>query len=120
MKREIAVTKENRSFLMKLFGVTNQTIYTALDLGNPETEVRRKIRKTALERGGEVMVTLREVETIHTADGTMEQTLPNGSVLRFYREDGRGEIWYRGKLLRTRKDVSVKDIYEMQEEASKL
>ena len=63
MRREIEVTKENREFLRRLFGVSEPTVYTALNLDKPETDVRKRIRKAALERGGEIMVTLREVET---------------------------------------------------------
>ena len=120
IKREIVVTKENRQFLMRVFGVTNQTVYNALDLANPQTEIRSKIRKTALERGGEIMVTLPELETIHTADGVMVQRLANGSVLKFYREDGRGEIWYKGLLMDTRNRVTIQDIFDMQQKASML
>lgn len=117
-KREIVVTKENREFLKKLFGCTEQTLYNSLDLQKPSSELRKRIRKAALERGGEVMVTLREMETIHTADGVMEQKLPNGAVLKFYREDVHGEIWHNGKLVVRRGDITLQDIFEMQVQAA--
>lgn len=119
-RREIAVTKEDRAFLMKLFGVTNQTIYNALDLDKEQTEVRSRIRKTALERGGVVMVTLPEMETIHTADGRMVQRFGNGAVLTFYRADGHGELWHKGKLISSHRHVGVMDIFALQDLARNL
>ena len=119
-RREIAVTKEDRVFLMKLFGVTNQTIYNALDLDKEQTEVRSRIRKAALERGGVVMVTLPEMETIHTADGRMVQRFGNGAVLTFYRADGHGELWHKGKLISSHRHVGVMDIFALQDLARNL
>lgn len=119
-RREIAVTKEDRVFLMKLFGVTNQTIYNALDLDKEQTEVRSRIRKAALERGGVVMVTLPEMETIHTADGRMVQRFGNGAVLTFYRADGHGELWHKGKLISSHRHVGVRDIFALQDLARNL
>ena len=119
-RREIAVTKEDRAFLMKLFGVTNQTIYNALDLDKEQTDVRSRIRKAALERGGVVMVTLPEMETIHTADGRMVQRFGNGAVLTFYRADGHGELWHKGKLISSHRHVGVMDIFALQDLARNL
>ncbi|MDE7413258.1 MAG: hypothetical protein K2N05_05650 [Muribaculaceae bacterium] len=119
-RREIAVTKEDRAFLMKLFGVTNQTIYNALDLDKEPTYVRSRIRKAALERGGVVMVTLPEMETIHTADGRMIQRFGNGAVLTFYRADGHGELWHKGKLISSHRHVGVMDIFALQDLARNL
>ena len=119
-RREIAVTKEDRVFLMKLFGVTNQTIYNALDLDKEQTDVRSRIRKAALERGGVVMVTLPEMETIHTADGRMVQRFGNGAVLTFYRADGHGELWHKGKLISSHRHVGVMDIFALQDLARNL
>ncbi|MBD5315922.1 MAG: hypothetical protein HDS08_07200 [Bacteroides sp.] len=115
MRREIVVTKEDRAFLMRVFGVTNQTIYNALDLEKPEVGVRGRIRKAALERGGVIMVTLPEMETIHTADGRMIQRFGNGAVLTFYRADGHGELWHNGKMVSRHNHVGVMDIFALQD-----
>lgn len=119
-KREISVSKENREFLKKLFGCTEQTLYNSLDLQKPSSEMRKRIRKAALERGGEVMVTLREMETFHLADGTMVNVLPNGAELRFYRDDSHGEIWLKGELVERRENVNVQTIFEMQAQAAAM
>lgn len=120
MRREIEVTKENMGFLQKLFGVTLQTIYTALNLDKPETEVRKRIRKAALERGGEIMVTLREVETIHDANGMMIQTFPNGARLEINKHTGETRVIYRGSEVSKHWIKDIPFLYDIQVMAAKL
>ena len=120
MRKNIAISKEAKDKLCRIFRVTDRTVRNALNLEHPETDLIKRIRIGAMESGGVCMITLPEVETIHTADGLMEQRLPNGASLRFYREDGRGEIWFRGEIVETRESVTIKDIYAMQEAASLL
>ena len=120
MKREIEVTKENMGFLQKLFGVTIQTIYTALNLDKPETDVRRRIRKAALERGGEIMVTLREMETIHDANGMMIQTFPNGARLEINKHTGETKVLFRGEEVASYMIKEIPFLYEIQNMASTL
>lgn len=64
MKKYIDITTENRNFLMRAFGVTRQTVQNALhfDAERGNTDLAKKIRKLALERGGVPMVALREDE----------------------------------------------------------
>ena len=120
MKREIVVTKENREFLMRLFKVTTQTIYTSLDLNQPTTDVRKRIRKAAIERGGEVMVTLREVETIHDANNMMIQTFPNGARLEISKTDGNARIIYKGEEVAAFENVKISQLYDIQSVACHL
>lgn len=115
MRREIEVTKENREFLRKLFGVSEPTVYTALNLDKPETDVRKRIRKAALERGGEIMVTLREVETIHDANNMMIQNFPhNGARIEINKLTGSGRILYKGEEVTTFENIMVSQIYDIQ------
>lgn len=122
MKREIIVSHAQKEHLRKIFNCSDRSIRNALtfDERQGNTDLTRRIRMAALKCGCEVMVTLREVETIHTADGVMEQRLPNGAVLKFYRNDGHGEIWHKGKLVERREDVTIREIYMMQERAMGL
>ncbi len=120
MKREIVVTKEDRAFLMKAFGVTNQTLYTALNLEKPEVGKRGRIRRTALMRGGEIMVTLREVETIHDADGMMKQRFPNGAMLEVSKLDGSARVIYKGKEMASFENVTMVQLYYIQNLAYNL
>jgi len=75
MKKYIHVTKEDRAFLVKVFGVTPKMVQCALhyDVRRGGSELAKKIRKCALERGGTVMAVSPEVETLHDADGYMRQ-----------------------------------------------
>jgi len=60
MKKYIEITKADRVFLMKAFGVTSRTVQNAVryDERRGCTELARKIRKCALDRGGVEMVVL--------------------------------------------------------------
>lgn len=120
MKRQIAVSKTDRQFLMKLFKVTERTVFNALALDNPSSDLRKKIRKAAMNRGGVVMVTSPEMETLHFADGTMYQTLPNGAHLEFYRDDNTGHVFYKGEEVAVYDNVTVSKIYEIQAQAADL
>lgn len=64
MKKYIRITKEDREFLAKAFGVTERTVTNAVrfDAERGGTELARKIRKVALERGGVPMVVMPEAE----------------------------------------------------------
>ena len=47
MKRQIAVSKSDRQFLMKLFKVTERTVFNALALDKPGNDLHKRIRKAA-------------------------------------------------------------------------
>lgn len=120
IKRYIAVTKANREFLIKLFKVTNRTISNSLDLDLPSTDVRRRIRRAAIEGGGEVMVTLREVETIHDANNRMIQTFPNGARLEIDKTTGNATIIYKGEEIAKFENVMISQLYDIQSIACHL
>lgn len=120
MKRQIAVSKTDRQFLMRLFKVTERTVFNALALDKPSSDLRKKIRKAAMNRGGVVMVTSPEMETLHFADGTMYQMLSNGAHLEFYRNDGTGHIFFKGKEVASFENVTIPMIYEIQAQAAAL
>ena len=120
MKRQIAVSKADRQFLMKLFKVTERAVFNALALDKPGNDLHKRIRKAALNRGGVVMLTLPEMETLHFADGTMYQMLPNGAHLEFYRDDNTGHVFFKGEEVAVYDNVTVSKIYEIQEQAAAL
>lgn len=120
MKRQIAVSKTDRQFLMKLFKVTERTVFNALALDKPGNDLHKRIRKAALNRGGVVMVSLPEMETFHDADGIMRQYLPNGAILEFSKIDSTGHVFYKGKEVASYENVTISKIYEIQEKAAAL
>lgn len=120
MKRQIAVSKSDRQFLAKLFKVTERTVFKALTLDEPGNDLHKRIRKAAMNRGGVVMVTSPEGETLHFTDGTMYQMLSNGAHLEFYRDDNTGHVFYKGQEVAVYENVTVSKIYEIQAAAAAL
>lgn len=121
MKRQITVTKATRKQLEKLFKVTERTIFNALDLSKPGNDLHKRIRKAAMNCGGVVTVVTTDLECFHDEPGgPMRQYLPNGAILEFYRTDGTGHIFFRGKEVATFENVTIPMIYEIQKQAAAL
>ncbi len=80
MKRVISVTNEQRNFLIKTFGVTKTMVSYALNFhpqwGN--SELAKKIRCLAVQRGGFELVTAPASEVVHDAENMMRQHFENG------------------------------------------
>lgn len=92
IKRNIAVSKETREKIARIFGVSERTVWNALNLDYPGTEVTTRIRIAAKENGGVVMATIPAGEAIHFADGTMRMDFENGAVLEGNLTTGTVEI----------------------------
>lgn len=116
MKKYIHIKKEDREFIAKAFGITERSVFNAIrfDDRRGETELARKVRKLAMERGGIVMVEIPEIETLHDADGYMRQYLPNDVLLEFSRENGGCDVFHKGMKVRHYENVLVRDIPEIQ------
>lgn len=116
MKKYIHIKREDREFIAKAFGITERSVFNAIrfDDRRGETELARKVRKLAMERGGIVMVEIPENETLHDADGYMRQYLPNDVLLEFSREDGGCDVFHKGMKVRHYENVLVRDIPEIQ------
>lgn len=103
--------------------VTERMVYYALrfegERGN--TDLARKIRRLAMERGGIIMVVTPEVETLHDSDEYMRQYFPNGVELEFAKKgDAACDVLYKGKVVRHYDNVMVRDIPAIQKYASEL
>lgn len=120
MKKWIKVSKEDREVLKKIFKVTDRTLFNALGVVNEENDLHKRIRMAAMEHGGVWVTELPVGETMHLTDGTMRQELGNGAVLEFYKADGSGKIFFKGKEIARYENVNVPMIYAMQAEASAL
>lgn len=116
MKKYIHITKENREFLMKAFGVTGKTVQNAVrfDAERGDTDLAKKIRKVALERGGIVMAVAPEVETLHDADGYMRQYFPNGALIEVKKENGFYEVLYKGEVVKTGAGLTIAQMEGLQ------
>lgn len=121
MKKFIAVTKENREFLAKAFGVTEHYVYMCLWYRDKNSDTAKKIRSLAVQRGGVAMVQAPEMETLHDADGYMRQYFPNGAMLEICRATSAGTVFGRkGERVKEYAHVTIPMIYEMQTVAQSL
>ena len=120
MKKNIAVSKEAREKIAKLFDVTMRTVWNALNLDYPETDIIKRIRKVAMEKGGVIMASIPAGEAIHFTDGTMRMEFANGAILEFYRTDGTGHIFFKGGEVDSFENVKVQMIYDIKALASSL
>lgn len=116
MKKYIHITKEDRMFIMKALGVTERTVFNAIrfDSKRGDTELARKIRKLAMERGGIVMVEIPEIECLFDADSYMRQYLPNNTILEFSFENGGCDVFHKGEKVRHYENVVVSNIKNIQ------
>lgn len=116
MKKYIHIQKEDRDFIAKAFGISERSVFNAIRFDDRRggTDLARKVRKLAMDRGGIVMVEIPEVETLHDADGYMRQYLPNNTLLEFSFEDGGCEVFHKGKKVRRYENVVVSDIKNIQ------
>ena len=116
MKKYIHITKEDRMSIMKALGVTERTVFNAIrfDSKRGDTELARKIRKLAMERGGIVMVEIPEIECLFDADGYMRQYLPNNTILEFSFENGGCDVFHKGEKVRHYENVVVSNIKNIQ------
>ena len=116
MEKYIAVTKETREYLRKLFKTTRKR---ALYFEN-DTPFSKRIRKAAQERGGILMAVCPMMETMHDADGYMRQYFPNGVMVECNKETGRVEIIKDGKAVEGFDNVSMSQIFEIQAKAERM
>ena len=114
MKKYIHVKKEDREFLAKVFGITPRMVFNAVHFES-DSELARKVRKLAMDRGGIVMVEAPEAETLFDADGYMRQYLPGGVLLEFKYSDNSCTVFVKGEERRRFDDVHVSDIPYIQE-----
>ena len=69
---------------------------------------------------GIVMVVIPEIETFHDYDNVMRQYCPNGALIELDRNDGSGQVIFKGETVKTYEHVMVADINQIQAFASAL
>lgn len=122
MEKYIAVTKENREFLIKTFETTKTAVWRALTFAERggDSPRARKIRHLAQERGGILMIASPAMETMHDADNFMRQYFPNGVMVECDKNTGRVDIIKDGESVKIYKDVMLNQLSAIQAEAQKL
>lgn len=119
MKKYIHITKENREGLANIFGVTDRMVWAAITF-EKDTDLAKRIRKAAIERGGIMMNELPEMETFHDYDNYLRQYLPNGAMLEFNKVTGTGDVIFKGESVKHYPMVVLNEIPNIQKWAMTL
>lgn len=119
MKKKIEVSKDVRLFIQKVFGVTDVMIWKALTFES-ESELSRRIRHLATERGGRTMLTLPEDEVFYTHDGRMIRTLRNGRMIEIKMETGACEVFHKGEMVKQLNIVTIPELNALVAELAAL
>ena len=122
-KRVIEVTKETRDFLQKAFDVTATMVWYALNFDEKrgQSDLAKRIRNLALQKGGVVLNIGPEVETIHSADGRIRQYFPHDVLLEAdTRSTGQVAVYKKGELLRIWDNPGVSELDGIQNWAMSL
>lgn len=122
MKKRIDTTREMRQRAMKVFNVTEKTVFNAIsfDSQRGDTDKARRIRSYLLQNGGIVMVELPEMETIHDGEGKMTQTFPNGAAIEVDKKAGDTAIYFGGERLVSFDNLFIWQLELLQEVAGKM
>lgn len=122
MKKFIAVTREQREKLMRIFRCSSRAIDYALtfDSGRGQSDQARRIRKAAQEMGCLTHVVHAETECFYDSDGTMHQPFPNGAHIELYKDSGRGVIIHKGNIVARYENVKIAEIPAIQALAAAL
>ena len=122
-KRVIEVTKETRDFLQQAFDVTGTMVWYALNFDEKrgQSDLAKRIRSLALQKGGVVLNIGPEIETIHSADGRMRQYFPHDVLLEAdTRSTGQVAVYKKGELLRIWDNPGVSELDGIQNWAMSL
>lgn len=117
MKRRIDVSRELRQKAVKLFDVTEQTVFSAMSFDEKRgySDKAKRIRSYLLQNGAMVLLELPEVETIHDAEGYMRQYFPNGAMLEVEKKTGDLHGYYKGQQVVSFKDIKVRQLEDVQQ-----
>lgn len=121
MKKYIHIQKADREFIAKTFKVSKRTVYNAIHFEDMDegSELAKKIRKLALERGGIVMVEAPEWEVLHDADGYM-RCYRGDILLEFSKKEPVCDVFKHGEKVRHYDNLMTSDIQGIQDWAAKL
>ena len=85
IRMRIKADKEDLAYLMKVFNVSNVSVWGALNYRKGDRELHRKIRKAAIEHGCKVVMEVLDMECFYFTDENgercMVQKFPNGASL---------------------------------------
>lgn len=112
MKR-ILISQETRHFILRHFGVTEQSVSRALNYKSNSRQ-SEQIRSLAAMRGG-VVVDTDQMDTIHDSHGKMIQTWGGRVVLEADKTTGTVRVIIDGEEKEVHEHVSVSQLMKMQQ-----
>ena len=119
MKRVITVTRSQREFLAKAFGVTKEMVSYALNFHpvKGQSDLAKKIRCLAVQLGGFELVTAPASEVVHDADGVFKKYFENGWMWEADKNTGLLVVLdEKGNLKKSIENAKVADIDAVQRE----
>ena len=123
MKRVITVTRSQREFLAKTFGVTKEMVSYALNFHpvKGQSDLAKKIRSLAVQRGGFELVTAPASEVVHDADGVFKKYFENGWMWEADKNTGLLVVLdEKGNLKKSIENAKVADIDAVQREIERV
>lgn len=121
MKKFIQISRKDRDFIAKTFGITDRMVGKGLYYES-YSALAKRIRTLALQRGGVIMNVVPEVETIHDAGGFMTQTFANGVQLIINKETGAVALWEKDIPIEAKRwdNPTITEFEEIQQMAAQL
>lgn len=113
----ITVTRSQREFLAKAFGVTKEMVSYALNFHpvKGQSDLAKKIRCLAVQRGGFELVTAPASEVVHDADGVFKKYFENGWMWEADKNTGLLVVLdEKGNLKKSIENAKVADIDAVQ------
>ena len=113
----ITVTRSQREFLAKAFGVTKEMVSYALNFHpvKGQSDLAKKIRSLAVQRGGFELVTAPASEVVHDADGVFKKYFENGWMWEADKNSGLLVVLdEKGNLKKSIENAKVADIDAVQ------
>lgn len=117
MKKQILTDRAEKKYLQKVFNCTNVMVWKALTFES-DSELARRIRKAALERGGKLSnADLIECETTYqTAEKTMTQTFGSRVKIVVYMEQGTTVVLVDDVIKMKEKNLTIPEFVKLQRE----
>ncbi|OYP58478.1 hypothetical protein [Prevotella sp. P3-122] len=122
MKKFIEISKNDREFIMQAFGCSERMVFKAIRYEDGSaTDLAKRIRKLALERGGIEMAVVPLTETLFDADGYMRQYFANGAMMELDIRHNRADVFDKDcNRYCIQEDVRLCDIPAIQKVAESL
>ncbi len=119
----IHIKKADREAIMKAFGVSARMVSYAVyfDEQKGRTDLAKRIRKMAMERGGILKVTSPALETLHDSDGYIRQYLPGRVMIEIAKDRSQtADVYKDGVRVRHYDGVTLGSIAGIQQWAMTL